>query len=248
MAGTAWNTFTPGTVAKSSEVNSNFDWLEGSLAPMTGGAQTNGVYDLGTTTAAWRNLFLTGHISLNGDTISSFDGSTIEATNGVITVRTAGITGTQISNLSAVTAYSNSATSVAMNLSATAFRIPFNIELFDLGGEFDGFRFTANATGYYHIDAHVGLSGQGAGTTARILLRKNGGTTQFSTYLNTLGSAQLDMHMAATFSLNATDYVEIFGLGTSAGATGPTILAGASADSSVSVDGAQTFFSIRRIL
>lgn len=104
MAGSAWNTFTPGTVIKSSEVNANFDWLEGSLAPMTGGNQTNGVYDLGTTTAAWRNLFLSNSIVLNGDTITSFDGATVEATNGVITVKTSGIGTSQIA-ANAVTQY-----------------------------------------------------------------------------------------------------------------------------------------------
>lgn len=56
MAGTSWPTLTAGQIARASDVISRFQWLEGSLAPMTGGSQTDGVFDLGTTTANWRNL------------------------------------------------------------------------------------------------------------------------------------------------------------------------------------------------
>lgn len=53
MAGSTWTVFAPATKAKSSEVNANFDWIEGDIVPMSAGSQTDAVYSLGTTTARW---------------------------------------------------------------------------------------------------------------------------------------------------------------------------------------------------
>ena len=248
MAGSTWHTFTPGTVAKSSEVNENFDWLEGSLAPMVGGSMTTAIYDLGTTTAAWRNLYLSGNIVLGGDTITSFDGTSIEATNGVVSVRTSGITAAKIANAHALTAYMYSATSVTFALSATAQIIPFNIELFDLGSEWNGSRFVANSAGYYEVNCNVGMINNNAAGFYRIFLRKNSGSTQFMTFNNTTGVAQITASLNGIFQLNAADFLEVFGSGGGSGATGPSIAQGSSVDSSVTTDGPQTWISIRRIV
>jgi len=70
MAGTTWKTFVPGTKIKSSEVNANFDWLEGSFVPMLNGAQVGSTYDLGTTTAMWRHAYISGNLYL--DTAASY--------------------------------------------------------------------------------------------------------------------------------------------------------------------------------
>jgi hypothetical protein len=58
MAGTTWFDFTAGTKAKSSEVDANFDWLEGSIVPMNAGLETDAAYDLGRSTARWRDAYL----------------------------------------------------------------------------------------------------------------------------------------------------------------------------------------------
>jgi hypothetical protein len=65
MAGTVWHDFAPSTKAKSSEVDENFDWMEGSIVPMSAGSTTDAVYDLGTTTARWRDLFISRTAYIN---------------------------------------------------------------------------------------------------------------------------------------------------------------------------------------
>lgn len=57
MAGTSWPSLTAGKKAKASEVELKFDWIEGDIVPMTGGAQTDGVYYLGTAGAKWLGLY-----------------------------------------------------------------------------------------------------------------------------------------------------------------------------------------------
>ena len=68
MAGTSWPALTAGLRARASDVESKFDWLEGSLAPMSGGSTTNAVHDLGTTTAKWSRLYLDAQLLLGTTT------------------------------------------------------------------------------------------------------------------------------------------------------------------------------------
>lgn len=64
MAGSTWTAFAPQTKIRSSEVNANFDWIEGSLVPMNAGSKTNTIYDLGEASNRWRDLFLGQNIYL----------------------------------------------------------------------------------------------------------------------------------------------------------------------------------------
>lgn len=86
MAGTAWPALIAGQKARASDVELKFDWLERDLVPMLGGSTTTGVYDLGTSTAAWRYLHIapTGGIMCSGATSMAFlaDG-TVKLKNGV---------------------------------------------------------------------------------------------------------------------------------------------------------------------
>ena len=83
MAGTTWPTLTAGQKARASDVESKFDWLEGDLVPMLGGNMTTGVYDLGTSTAAWRYIHLSGGIMASGATALAVDVSArIKLRNG----------------------------------------------------------------------------------------------------------------------------------------------------------------------
>lgn len=68
MAGTLWPSLTAGQKARAADVEAKFDWIEGHIVPMQGGNLTTGVYDLGTTTAHWRNLHLSGSIINSGAT------------------------------------------------------------------------------------------------------------------------------------------------------------------------------------
>lgn len=56
MAGTSWPTLTPGNRAKASEVENKFDWLEGDIVPMLGGAKADAAYDLGQSSFRWRDI------------------------------------------------------------------------------------------------------------------------------------------------------------------------------------------------
>lgn len=65
MAGTSWPSLVAGRKAKASEVELRFDWIEGSITPMTGGNATTSVYDLGTTTAQWNKCYVKTAYYLN---------------------------------------------------------------------------------------------------------------------------------------------------------------------------------------
>ena len=49
-----WPDLVAGKKAKASEVEAKFDYLEGTLWPMSGGEATDSAYDLGLSTAYWR--------------------------------------------------------------------------------------------------------------------------------------------------------------------------------------------------
>jgi hypothetical protein len=66
MAGTTWPALVAGRKAKASEVELKFDWIEGSIAPMLGGSMTDGVYDLGTSTAQWNYVYAKSGFILSG--------------------------------------------------------------------------------------------------------------------------------------------------------------------------------------
>lgn len=57
MAGTTWPSLTAGQIARASDVEAKFDWLEGSLVPMSAGSTTDSAHDIGTTTAYWRTIY-----------------------------------------------------------------------------------------------------------------------------------------------------------------------------------------------
>lgn len=60
MAGTSWPSLAAGGIARASDVEAKFDWLEKDIVPQDEGSTTNGAYDLGTTTAYWRGLYCNG--------------------------------------------------------------------------------------------------------------------------------------------------------------------------------------------
>lgn len=58
MAGTTWPALVSGSKAKASEVESKFDWIEGSIVPMNAGSKTNAAYDLGESSYKWDILYV----------------------------------------------------------------------------------------------------------------------------------------------------------------------------------------------
>lgn len=93
MAGNRFTTFISGTRARLTQLNENFNWFEGSLEPMSDGVRVGHTYDLGTTTAQWRNLYLSDSIVINGTTITSWDNSTVEVNAGNLRLKASGILG-----------------------------------------------------------------------------------------------------------------------------------------------------------
>lgn len=64
MAGTAWTAFVANTKARASQVNENFDWIEGSIVPMNAGSKTDAVYDLGESGNRWKDIHLSGNAEI----------------------------------------------------------------------------------------------------------------------------------------------------------------------------------------
>lgn len=109
MAGTSFFTFTAGTPARASEVDSDFDWLQRDIVPMLNGNLTDLAYDLGTTTAAWRRLYVsqinpttTEAPLLVGTTTAANASSTVVEFAGTGTVLLPRITTTQRNLLTGV--------------------------------------------------------------------------------------------------------------------------------------------------
>jgi len=70
MAGTTWPDLIAGEKATASKVELKFDWIEGSLVPMIGGAKTTGAYDLGEASYHWRKGYINSITAVNINTTS----------------------------------------------------------------------------------------------------------------------------------------------------------------------------------
>jgi len=81
MAGTTWPALTSGKKAKASDVESKFDWIEGTLTPMNAGSKTNGAYDLGEASYHWNNAYI--NTIANTVTVNNIDG-TVTVNGGVL--------------------------------------------------------------------------------------------------------------------------------------------------------------------
>ena len=86
MSGSTGYNFTANTKARASEVNLNFEWFRGHYLPVTQSgtwANTTGVYDLGSSSYQWNNLYLSGRIIGNGALVTSSSSEVGVATSGI---------------------------------------------------------------------------------------------------------------------------------------------------------------------
>src|SRR3990172_5712374 len=138
MSGSVGYNFTANTTIKSTEVNSNFEWVRGHYLPVNQTGtwnNTTGVYDLGSATAKWRHGYLSGNLDIAGNLIgtitstltigAAYFGNTITAASDIAMTSTATLrygrvllsslilTETAVENAAAVTASSGLATTVA---------------------------------------------------------------------------------------------------------------------------------------
>lgn len=98
MAGSAFNTFVLSTTVSALQMNQNYQWIQGDLIPFSNASLTNNVYDLGSATKRWRNLFCDS-IILNSATISNpFDTLRLTASNGTIYIPFGGVRGGTANN------------------------------------------------------------------------------------------------------------------------------------------------------
>jgi len=195
MAGSTWSVFSPATKAKSSEVNGNFDWIEGNIIPMNAGSATDAAYDLGAASTRWRHSYFSGRVNvpalgLSDTSFLSFDaGGTVTANiamkmatgvavtkyssdgtlagNSDLTIATEKATKTYVDTQIAAGVLLVSA-QLASDTSinqVTSKQIQFT-ELLDVNGEFSSSTFSPLANGTYEFSFHAQLSI--AGTTTAI--------------------------------------------------------------------------------
>lgn len=126
MAGSHWHTFITDTPAKLSEVNENFQWMEGHMLPHNSGTPTPSVYDLGTSTAQWRSLFLAESIVINGMTITSFSSSALQVSGSSVQIRAGYIQGSASNSPGAAQGHIAQATVSDIAIRANALTIQSN--------------------------------------------------------------------------------------------------------------------------
>jgi len=108
MAGTTWPALTAGEKATASKVEAKFDWIEGSLVPMLGGAKTTGAYDLGEASYCWGTGYINNIVSqkiTNSNTMQS----------GYIAVQTIWAQQMSVTSLYAVNIFSTTAKEITLD-------------------------------------------------------------------------------------------------------------------------------------
>ena len=100
-------------------------------------------------------------------------------------------------------------------------KITFDTELFDTNNNFASSTFTPTVAGYYQFNACIYLYSSTVNTRVSIQLKKNGGISYFGTYLTGQTSSDYMITVSNIFYMNGTtDYMEVYGVGTSTGSIG----------------------------
>lgn len=205
---TAFYSFNPSTTIRSAEVNNNFDFIRGNIYPIDASATAfaNNTYDLGSTSASWRNTYTrdlilgaSGTISLNTSSITTFSFPT---TSGRLAVDS--------TTVSASVRRSSSSQSVG----TAATKVQWNAENWDTHSAFDSstnYRFTVptGADGLYQFSGSIAFPATASFTSFTIFLYKNG--TTIKTKMG-IGSASVYTGSAFIFDDKAVagDYYEIY--------------------------------------
>ena len=113
----------------------------------------------------------------------------------------------------AVSAYASTGTAVS---ASTWTKITFDTESFDTNSNFSSSRFTPSVAGYYDISGCIGVSSTAA-QNIWIAIYKNGAVWQYGTLMGQPAGVGGLNNMAGLVYLNgSTDYVEIYGLSSTA--------------------------------
>lgn len=97
---------------------------------------------------------------------------------------------------------------------ATSDPIPFNSEVYDTDGMWEGVtnpsRITANTAGVYLFTGSLRIDGTSAFTQVNFFAKKNNGTEQYWQNVQSITGTFYAAAVAFTISLAANDYVQIF--------------------------------------
>jgi len=74
MAGSVWHIFAASTTASAQEVNENYEWSQGDVAPHSNGVLANDQFNLGTTTAYWKGARV---LNYYGNTYNDTSGASV---------------------------------------------------------------------------------------------------------------------------------------------------------------------------
>ena len=128
------------------------------------------------------------------------------------TFLTTGTAGVPV-NGPAFSAYAGTGTVVS---ASTWTKITFDTESFDTNSNFASSRFTPTVAGYYDISACIGVSSSAA-QNVWIAIYKNGSVWQYGSLMTqTVGVGGLNNMAGLVYCNGSTDYVEIYGLSSTA--------------------------------
>jgi len=215
--GTGYN-FEPDTKARATEVNQNFTWFRGHYLPITVSntwINTSGVYDLGSSSFQWRNLFLSG--SLTGTTYALGGtyslggnyslGGTFSLTGNYTFAGTLTVAGSVWPYFSVfrTEAFQNSITGVD--------KIQWTGKDSDTNSDFDNatnYRFTPTVIGKYLFTIQISWASVASGEALRLFLYKNGSEIR-KDEITAHSSGAPRNHIVSMEETNTiTDYFECF--------------------------------------
>lgn len=185
------------------EVNENFDYIEGSISPMSNGVYVDDFYNLGTTSAHFLNGYITNLPSVTSARITNATITNANITNATITNATIDnltvneeVPSLEISNLvisgggsltvhgefnnaaqSRVRGYLSTTQTITSGVTNGAQLIHFNTKDYDNASEYTitTYTFTAANEGYYHCYAQIGVFKiSGTNNEAALAIYRNG--------------------------------------------------------------------------
>lgn len=150
-----------------------------------------------------------GSVTLQEPTTASNRTLTLPDATGTVITTASTFAGTG----PAFSAYASTGTAVS---ASTWTKITFDTESFDTNSNFSSSRFTPSVAGYYDISGCIGVSSTAA-QNIWIAIYKNGSVWQYGTLMGQPASVGGLNNMAGFVYLNgSTDYVEIYGLSSTA--------------------------------
>lgn len=150
-----------------------------------------------------------GSVELVAPTTASNFTMTVPANSGTVITTASTFAGTG----PAFSAYASTGTSIG---ASTWTKVTFDTESFDTNNNFASSRFTPAVAGYYNISACIVLSSTSA-QSCWIAVYKNGNAWQYGSLMTqNAGTGGLNNMASLVYCNGTTDYIEIYGLSSTA--------------------------------